>query len=231
MRKIFLFMYVIALIPLTINAQEDLVTKKKGNIGYAFTIGFFSGIDFDINAYRFNSNYFGNNFYNKKPEFNIGMDYGWMISKNLRPRIELKYIKMSYSAGWDNANITSLKESVVYLYRLGASLRMDYLFLDKSKLQLFISPALKWEFNMNSDEKNISYDGSFNWANYNGIIKENPKNILGVAVSTIFKYNITKNIGITATPEYTLFFRNFVESNDRIYQRVNVNFGFEFNFY
>jgi hypothetical protein len=154
-----------------------------------------------------------------------------MVSKKFRPRIELKYVKMSYNAGWDNANIPSLKETVVNLYNLDINLRMDYMLLDVSKFQLFVSPALKWEFNIYREEKNTKYDGSYNWANYNGIITENLRNILGGAVSTIFKYNITKNIGITVTPEYTLFFQNFLRSNDKSYQRASVNFGVEFNFY
>jgi hypothetical protein len=217
--------------PIAANAQNDIVAKEKESIGYAFTFGFNSGIDNDINAYRLNPNYSGNNFYNNKPHFNIGLDYGMMVSKKFRPRIELKYVKMSYNAGWDNANIPSLKETVVNLYNLDINLRMDYMLLDVSKFQLFVSPALKWEFNIYREEKNTKYDGSYNWANYNGIITENLRNILGGAVSTIFKYNITKNIGITVTPEYTLFFQNFLRSNDKSYQRASVNFGVEFNFY
>jgi len=231
MRKIFFYLFIIALMPIAANAQNAIVANAQDNIHYAFTIGINSGVDNNINAYRLNPNFFGNNFYNSKIHFNIGLDYGWMVSKKFRPRIELKYVKMSYSVGWDNANIPTIKESTVNLYNFDINLRMDYLLLNASKFQLFISPALKWEFNVGREEKNIRYDESYNWANYNGIITENSRNLLGGAISTILKYNITKNIGITVTPEYTLFFRNFVRSNDKCYQRASVNFGVEFNFY
>lgn len=230
MRKIFFYFFLLALMPISLNAQDAIVANAKKNSDYAYTFGINSGIDININAYRLNANSAGNNFYNVNSHYNIGLDYGLMVSKKFRPRIELKYVKMNYGAGWDNANIPTFKESVVNLYNFDINFRFDYLLFNASKFQLFVSPALKWELNVAREENNIRYDGSDNWANYNGIIAENSRNFFGGAFSTIFKYNIIENIGITLTPEYTLFFHNFVSSNDKHFQRLSVNFGLEFNF-
>jgi hypothetical protein len=217
--------------PIVTNAQETVVVNTKDKISYASTIGINGGINNDINAYRLNDNSFGNNFYSGKSHFNFGLDYGMMISKKVRPRLELKYVQMSYNVGWNNANIPTIKESVVNLHNFDINFRLDYMLLDSKKFQMFISPALKWEFNLNREEKNTRYDETYNWAKYNGIITENSKNLLGGGLAAILKYNVTKNIGLTVTPEYTLFFRNFVRTNDKCYQRTSINFGLEFNIF
>jgi hypothetical protein len=230
MRKILFYLIFIVLMPVAVNAQSTVVASAPNNIDYAYTIGINKGFDNNINAYRSTPNLFGNNFYNGKTHINLGFDYGTKISKRFRPRIELKYVKMSYRVGWDNANIPTIKESTVNLYNFDINLRMDYLLLDIKKFEFYVSPALKWELTVDRDEHNIN-EGGDNWAKYNRIIDENSRNLLGGAVSGILKYNITKKIGFTVTPEYTLFFRNFVRSNDKNYQRTSVNFGVEFNIY
>jgi hypothetical protein len=230
MRKIFFYLFLIELIPVTAYAQ-DATDKTKNRIDYAYTFGINTGINYNINGYRINPNSSGNNFYGSNIQYNIGVDYGMMITKKFRPRFELKYVKMNYYAGWENTDLPLMQESVVNLYNFDIIFHMDYLLLNSGKFQFFVSPALKWELNIGREENNLRSDGKDNWKNYNGIISENSRNLLGSSLSTIFKYNITKNIGITATPEYTLFFRNFVRSNDKCYQRSSLNVGVEFNFY
>ena len=46
----------------------------------------------------------------------------------------------------------------------------------------------------------------------------------------IFKYKITDRIGVTLTPDYTIFFREYVKANTKVYQRASANLGFEFSF-
>jgi hypothetical protein len=198
---------------------------------YAYTIGIYGGIDCNINGYRLNPNNYGNEFYSVTPTWNMGLDYGLMVSKKLRPRIEFKYLQQKYKVGWENANISTMQESFVYLYNFDVNLRADYLLLNKPKFQIFASPALKWEFTSGKNEKNIRKDGTHNWDNYNEIITENPGNLFGGAVSAILKYNVTKYIGLTVTPEYTLFFSKYAEGNDKKFQRTSLGSGLEFNFY
>ena len=213
----------VALLPLTIYAQE----KSR----YAYTIGVYGGIDRNINGYRLSPNDYGNDFYSPSLLWNAGLDYGLMVTDKLRPRIEFKYLQQRYKVGWENGNISAMKESVVYLYNFDVNLRLDYLLLNKPKFQIFASPAIKWEFTSDKDEKNIRKDGTNNWANYNGIINENPGNLFGGAVAVILKYNVTKNIGITCTPDYTMFINKYVESNSKLCQRISLGCGVEFNFY
>ncbi len=230
MRKISFYLLLSVLLPLTTNAQEAVVANTKNNLNYASTFGISYGIDDDINAFRLSPNGYGNTFYKATAHYNIGINYGWMISKKVRPRIEINYVNESYGATWENANINSITKTTVNLYNVNLSFHLDYMLVNSNNFQLFVSPALKWEFNVARDEKNILDDGTHDWANYNGIIAENLRNNVGASVSTILKYNITKGLGITLTPDYTLFVRKFVPSNDKLYQRLSINLGVEFNF-
>lgn len=223
MRRRILYLALFAILPLTAYSQD---TSK-----YVFTIGIYGGIDRNINGYKLDQNNYGNDFYAVAPTWNIGLDYGLMVTDKFRPRISFKYVQQRYKVGWENANIVTMQESVVYLYNFNVSLSADYLLLNSPKFQMFASPGVVWEFTSGKNEKNIKKDGTHNWANYNEIVTENPGNILGGAASAIFKYNLTKYIGITVTPEYTLFFRNYVKSNNKGYQRMSLGFGVEFNFY
>jgi hypothetical protein len=223
MRRKILTGVLIALLPLSIYAQEAS--------RYAYTIGIYGGIDRNINGYRLDPNAYGNNFYSPSILWNAGVDYGLMVTDKLRPRIEFRYLQQRYKVGWENGNISTMKESVVYLYNFDVNFRLDYLLLNKPRFHVFASPALKWEFTSGKDEKNIRKDGTHNWANYNGIINENPGNLFGGAVAAVLKYNITKYIGITCTPEYTVFVNKYVKSNRKLCQRTNLGFGVEFNFY
>lgn len=230
MRKIFFYTILLVLIPITVSAQDADTTKAKKSNDYSFTFGINYGIDNNINGYPLNPNSEGNNFYKGNSHYSLGLDYGWMASKKLRPRIEVRYVKMSYGVGWDNANITTINESVINLYNFAVALHADYLLLDATKFQLFLSPGLKWEINVDSEEKNLFKNGDISWANYNDLLSGNTRNFFGGSVSAILKYNIIKNIGITLTPEYTLFFNNFVPANNKSYQRASVKAGVEFNF-
>jgi hypothetical protein len=223
MKKIIFSLFLLISLSIGLFAQNDPVI--------AYTFGINSGADNNINAYRFNPNSAENSFSAGNVHFNIGVDYGMMISKRLRPRIELKYVEMSYNAGWEETNVSTIKESIVKLSNFNINFRLDYLLLSSKKFQVFVSPGLKWEFPVTSQEKNIKYDGTYNWANYNGISSANPGSLLGGAVSTILKYNFTKKVALTVTPEYTLFFKEFSSGNNKSFQRTSINFGFEFNFY
>jgi hypothetical protein len=239
MRKIFIYLFLIILISVSANAQVATVkntdatknTDAKKNIDYASAFGISFGTDDNINGFKLNPNSEGNNFYKGNTHYNIGLSYGWMVTNKLRPRVELKYSKLSYGVGWANSNLPAITKSDVNLYDFGINLRADYMLLDANKFQMYVSPALKWEFNLRKEVHNTMNDGTDNWGNYNDVLNENPNNLIGGAVSAIFKYNIVKKVGITLTPEYTYFFRKFVTSNDKSYQRLSVNLGVEFNFY
>lgn len=224
MKRRRIYLAFIALLPLMAYSQE---VKN-----YTYTIGAYVGIDHNINGYRMLANSYGNNFSaSGVTSWNFGFDYGYMLNSKLRPRIQAKYMQMKYFADWKNANLDNLTESTVYMFAGDLNLRLDYLLVNSPKFQMFISPAIKWDFIIDREVKNVRMDGTHSWRSYNDIINENPMSIMGGAVSAVFKYNITKNVGITVSPEYTMFFRNFVRVNDKSYQRIGVNAGIELNFY
>lgn len=221
MKRLLSTLFILAAIAYFASAQDN---------NNRFSIGISGGINSNMNAYRFEANTYGNEFINGDKLFNIGLDFGIMATQKLRPRIEFKYVKMNYSADWVNTGFTTNKESVVTLFNINTTLHLDYLMLNKGKLQFFISPGVKWEFNYDREVKNIKTDGTYNYNNYNNIINECPENILGGTVTAIVKYNIYKGIGITLAPEYTMFFTKFDTGNDKPYQRVSANIGVEFKF-
>jgi hypothetical protein len=224
MKRRLIYLAVFALLPLSAYNQE---VKN-----YVYTVGVFGGIDNNINGYRLIPNYYGNNFSASGiTSWNFGFDYGYMLTNKLRPRIEAKYLQMRYYADWKDANLAALKESTVFLFSGNVNLRLDYLLLNSPKFQMFVSPALKWEFVIDREVKNYRLDGTHGWDNYNDIIDENPSSIMGASVAALFKYNITKKVSLTLSPEYTYFFREFVRVNDKAYQRTSIRAGIEINFY
>lgn len=224
MKRRRIYLAFIVLLPLMAQGQD---VKN-----YLYTIGAYVGIDNNINGYRMVPNDYNNTFSASGiTSWNFGFDYGYMVTPKLRPRIQAKYMQMRYHADWEDANLDNLKQSTVYLFTGGVNFRADYLLVNSPKFQMFISPALKWEFVIDREVKNVRKDGTWNWRSYNEIINENPKSIMGAGVAALFKYNITKNLGITVSPEYSYYFRNFVRVNDKAYQRLSLSAGVEFNFY
>jgi hypothetical protein len=220
MKKI-IFYFSFLLFPIMANAQET----DEGTV----TIGINGGIDNNINACRLYQNSNGNTFYSDKTQYNIAVDLGYMATPRLRPRIELKYVKMFYGVNWDKTEESTFLKTEVDLNNFDINIHLDYLLFSKANFQAFVSPTLKWEFVVSKDLENTTTKTTSSY-NYYGVGSEYPKNIAGGAVSLLLKYNITKNIGVTLTPEYTLFFRNYVKSNDKPYQRLSANFGVEFKF-
>ncbi|HPT21239.1 MAG TPA: hypothetical protein PLR88_04770 [Bacteroidales bacterium] len=240
MKKTFIYLFFIALIPTMANAQEAIVANAQST-NYAYTIGISTGIDHNINAYRLKPTtegpVKGAAFTAGDNLFNIGFDFGMVINSKLRPRLEFKYVKMNYKVDMSNADVLNFLSSEVYMHNIDLNLRLDYFLYNANKFQILLSPAAKWELNSSREEKNTTIDpsnpyyGNVNWKNYKGIYDENSKNLFGGGVSAIFKYNIIKNVGITVTPEYTLFFRNFVRSNEDLYSRASINVGLEWNIF
>lgn len=241
MRKTFIYLLFIALIPAVANAQEAIVANAQNTFNYAYTIGINTGIDNNINAYRLypttDGAVNGAVFSGGDNLFNIGLDLGMVVNSKFRPRLEFKYVKMKYGVNFETADVLTFLSSEVFMHNVDVNMRLDYFLYNAKRFQILLSPAVKWELTSSREEKNTTIDpnnpnyGNVNWKNYKGVYDENSKNLLGGGISTIFKYNVTKNIGLTLTPEYTLFFRNFVRSNDKLYQRASLNFGIEFNIY
>jgi hypothetical protein len=221
MKKTIIIPIILMLIQFNINAQH-----KRNILSFGLNYGF----DKNINACRAEANIYGNNFHNDKIYNNASLDFGIYATKKFRTRLEFKYVEMGYSADWQNTDVVALKETVVNIYNLNLNMHFDFRIDSLKKFEFWVSPGVKWEYTMGDEFYNERYDGTFGYSNYNKIISEYPQNILCGSLSAIVKYNLTKHIGITLTPEYTIFFREFVKTNNKYYQRISCNLGLEFAF-
>jgi hypothetical protein len=217
MNRIYLAILALWFAGTSLFAQTDEFAEKDVFIGIS------SGVIFNMDTYPDNigTNDIGvASFQNKDIKYNIGVDVSFMATKRFRPRFEMKILSMRYDVNWDKAEY-GLSDSKIKLNYLDFDLRCDYLLLglDK-KFQVFVSPGIKYEVNTS---ENITNNWSILTTHY-------PSNTLGGTGSLIFKYNISKVVGFTLTPEYSYFFRPFSASNARNYSRMSYNAGFEFRF-
>jgi hypothetical protein len=214
MKKIVLILLLFITVSFSGNAQEDL------NV---FSTGISGGIDYNMNAYQLTNNTtYGNSYYGVSPRYNLGVDFGYMVTKKFRPRLEFKYVSVRYGLDFTPSPVYSnCGKDLVILNYFNLNLHFDYSLLTIKKFQLFASPALKYEFLLNAIP-------AINWSGIT--VLEHPSNSIGGALSAIFKYNITEHIGITLTPEYTYFFNKFSSTNDKAFTRFSGNFGVEYKF-
>jgi len=218
MKKTFSFLLSIVIISFAGNAQTEETIVF---------MGINAGIDYDMNAYHFTKNQsFGYEYFGITPTFNIGADCGIKVSKRFRPRIELKYVNVQYGIDYRNTSLVALGRDSVTVNYIDLNLHFDYLLLTIKNFQLFASPALKYEFELNTIAAN-NYSGG---GGISPLVLVNPGNILGGALSALFKYNFTDQFGLTLIPEYTIFFNRFATGNNKTYQRFTCNLGFEYKF-
>jgi hypothetical protein len=231
MKKLYLVLLI--LLPVMGVAQDMQDEVEEYQAGAVF-IGFGSGADYHINAFRsLETSDF--RFYEKNPRYHIGLDLGVMATKRFRPRLEIKYIRLAYGQewlGWEDISYTTMKTTTTKGNYLGLNLHLDYLILGKdSKLKVFLSPGLKTEYALGAGYKTKKTDGDTTTDHYSKLDDYYPSCIAGLAVSGIFKYELNQYLGLTFTPEYTNFFRPFQQVNDNKYQRLSFNVGLEIHIY
>lgn len=209
----------------TLPAKETNTTSET-----AFFMGLNSGLDFNINAYNIAQNNYNKTqtdpnhqykFYGIRPRYNIGFDMGLQVSQKLRPRLELKFVNLKYGISYNPSVFQNVGNTIINVNYFDINFHMDYLWLTKSKFQLFVSPALKYEYKIGE---------AVGGDNFNFLSIDHPSYDFGGAVSAIVKYNFTKHWGATFTPEYTCFIKPFSAGNGAPYQRITTNFGFEYKF-
>ena len=197
----------------------------------SFTFGINAGMDHNLNAYQFQkmTNPAIYEYYGKADQYNIGVDFAFAVTKKLRPRVEFRYVNCSYGVRWNDPAYNFVK-TTWNVNNFDFNLHLDYLLFTSKKLDIYGSPGLKFEFYTGDFMRTTQKNGSSSTDRFNILESAFPTSIAGGAFAMIFKYNITKHIGFTVTPEYTLFFRDYVSSNNKAYQRFSANAGFEFNF-
>lgn len=219
--------------PALVVAQDSKEENREYRAGDVF-IGFTSGIDYHANAFRSTEiNDF--KFFKKGPRYNLGIDLGVMATKRFRPRLELKYVRLAYAQewlGWEDISYTTMKTTTTRVNYLDLNFHLDYLVYGKdSKLKLFLSPAIKTEYALGASYKTTKTDESTTNDHYSDLKDYYPSSIAGWAVSGILKYEPTRYMGLTFTPEYTSFFRKFQSVNDNKYQRLSFSVGMEIHIF
>lgn len=166
-----------------------------------------------------NANY-GYSYFGVSPRYNIGVDYGYNVSNRFRPRIEFKYVSVMYGLNFSNTVYNITDKDFVTVNYFDINLHFDYLLLTIKNFQLFASPALKYEFELNAYPE-------VNWSPY--LNMEHPGNLLGGAIAPIFKYNLSDHLGLTLTPEYTIFLEPFASGNSKPYIDIVVTLALNIN--
>jgi len=217
MNKYFLTILVCWFAGFSVFGQKDEYAEKDVFIGIS------SGVILNMNTIpdKIGSDDVGvGSFINKDIQYNIGVDVSFMATKRLRPRLEFKTLRIRYDADWNDAEY-KIGNSKIKLDYVDFDLHCDYLLLglDK-KFQVFVSPGISYEVNYSENIKN----------NWNILTAHYPSNTFGGSGSLIFKYNISKVVGFTLTPEYSYYVRPFAAHNDHNYSRMSLNAGFEFRF-
>ncbi|MGE4586468.1 MAG: hypothetical protein AB7D05_03915 [Mangrovibacterium sp.] len=222
--------FFVLMISENLHAQKSRGSDRAYRPGEVYA-GLSSGVDFHFSAFReiSTSSY---NFEEKGPRYNIGIDLGVMATERLRPRLELKYVRLAYGqewTGWEDASYGSFKYTTTKVSYLDLNLHFDFLLLGKyRKLNVFLSPGLKTEYATGTGYKSIKTDGDTTTDSYSQLGDYYPKSIAGAAFSVIFKYRLSNRLGLTLTPEYTRFFRKFQRVNTEQYERFSLNLGLEF---
>ncbi len=187
------------------------------------SLNFNGGSDLNFNKYYSKINY--EKIEDGGTDFNLGMDAAYRFSDRFRMRVEFKYGQMNYGQSRIGGEPTA--KDVITLEYMDFNPRMDFRILQIKKLELFVSTGLKFECIINSDQKSYLADGSVSDTDLNYVDTDYDDELSGWVTGAILKYNLTKHIGVTMSPDYTLYFDELYYKNSGALQRLNINVGFE----
>lgn len=204
-----------------IGFAQDVTNSQQREANHVkFFMGLNTGLDYDLAYTQALNVYYDYSYKSMMPRYNIGFDMGLVTSKKLRTRLEMKFVNVKFGIDY-GATYINPEPTVMNINYFDFNFHLDYLLLNKSKFQFYISPAAKYEFKIGE-----AVGGN----NFNFLNLDHPNNLAGAAVSAIAKYNFTEHFGITFTPEYTCYFSSFAPSMNKPYQRVSINLGVELTF-
>lgn len=188
-----------------------------------FLINLNAGWDYTANKYYNYNNY---SFFDQDGgEFSFGADLGYKFSDIVRFRIESRFGKYSYGQEYSG---TGLLKTTMDLKYFDINPHLDFRVWNKDKFEFFVSPGLKLEYISDSNQETELSDGTVSDGSY--VSSAYAGNMAGFVGSAILKYNITSKLGVTLTPEYTLFFKKLYEKNDNSMTRFSTRLGIEYTF-
>ena len=227
MKKVVLLIFNCVFAITVIMAQDQDQDQEKVGDKFKISFGLNGGYVQNINAYKLTEDQHGFTYYSINPHYSIGFDAGLFVTNKIRTRLEYRFVQFKYGMNWSN-DYPLFDKTVTTVNNMDLNLHFDYTLFSNKHFHFMASPAFIYEHALKYKYKNTLADGSSNTKNYNVLSQQYPVNIAGANMSIIAKYKINENVGITLTPGYTYFLRNFVLANDKPYSRINVNLGLEF---
>ncbi|WP_163708054.1 outer membrane beta-barrel protein [Mangrovibacterium lignilyticum] len=188
-----------------------------------FFVNLNAGWDYSANKYYNYNNY--DIFENEGNDLSWGLDLGYKFSDIVRFRIESRFGQYSFGQYYSGADLIQTEMTMSYF---NINPRFDFRVWTKDKFELFVSPGLKLEYIYDSDQVTDKTDGTTSDLSY--VSSAYADNMAGFIGGAIFKYNINKHLGITLSPEYTLYFKKLYEKNDDNMRRFSARLGVEWNF-
>ena len=158
-------------------------------------------------------------------EYSYGASVGMKFSDVVRFRVESRYGQYSYGQSYTGSDLLKTTMTLDYF---SISPYFDFRVWTKNKFELFVSPGLKLEYISNSDQETQKTDGSVSDGNY--VSSAYSDKMSGFAGAAILKYNINKHLGLTFSPEYTLYFKKLYDGNDSRMKRLSTRLGVEWYF-
>jgi len=188
-----------------------------------FFVNLNTGLDRTTDKYYNYNNY---QFFDQDgAEFSWGLDLGFKFSDAVRFRLESRFGNYSYGQEYSGSDL--VKTTITQDY-FNINPHLDVRVWNKKKFELFVSPGLKLEYISDSKQETDMTDGSVSDGSY--ISSAYAENMAGFAGAAILKYNVTKHLGFTLAPEYTLYFNKLYEKNDSNMKRFSTRLGVEWNF-
>jgi len=204
-------------------------SKSEESNKFKFSFGFNAGVGQNKNGYRQNPDKYDFTYYEGGTHFTSGINTSIFVTNRIRPRLEFRYSEMKYGFNWSDT-YPQFDRTEIKLNTLNLNLNLDFLVIDKTKFQLFLSPGIVTEYVVGKSNKNYLVDGTSNSNNYSLITDQYPSSIAGANFSVLAKYNFNENFGITMAPGYNYYFSSFVTGNEEHFTRSLLNLGLEYTF-
>lgn len=229
MKRIILAIAILSLIvPFVSEAQEYEISREHTGVTNRLSFGINAGVGQNYNGYRLNPDDYGFNYFEGDMHFTGGINVSYFVTDWLRPRFEFRYSEIKYGLNWSK-EFADFDKTITKLYHLNYNLNFDILLIDRPYFQFFVSPGLVSEFIVDELSRTYLADGTNNVNNYYVVTQQYSEETAGANLSLIAKYKITEDLGLTVTPGYNFYFKNYLPSNDLNYSRLLFNVGFEYS--
>lgn len=188
-----------------------------------FFVNLNAGADFTSNTYYNYNNY--EIFENDGAELSFGADLGYKFSDKVRARLETRFGNFRYGQYYTGSE---LEQTEMKLQYFAFNPRLDFRVMAKGKFELFLSPGWRLEFISDAEQETLKADGTSSDASY--VSSAYSESMGGFIAGGIVKYSLNKHLGLTLSPEYTLFAGKLYDKNDNNMTRFSTRFGIEYNF-